>query len=110
MNNLTVIRGDSRELTVTVSDAAGLVYDLTGADIWFTAGTLVSKRLGDGIVCDDPETGVAVITIEPGDTSRAPSHRTAYLYDVQIKLVDGSIRTPIRGLFIVLPDVTTGTT
>jgi hypothetical protein len=110
MTNLTVVRGDTRELTVTVSDAAGLVYDLTGADIWFTAGTLISKRLGDGIVSADPETGVAVITIVPADTSPAPSHRSTYPYDVQIKLVDGTIRTPIRGLFIVLPDVTTGTT
>jgi hypothetical protein len=110
MNNLTVVRGDTRELTVTISDAAGLAYDLTGADIWFTAGGLVAKRLGNGITAADPTTGVAVITINPADTSSAPPYRSTYPFDVQIKLVDGSIRTPIRGLFIVLPDVTTGIT
>jgi hypothetical protein len=110
MTSLTVIRGDTRELTVTVSDAAGLAYDLTGADIWFTARGLVSKRLGDGITSAAPQTGVAVISISPADTSSAPPHRAAYPFDVQIKLADGSVRTPIRGLFIVLPDVTTQTT
>lgn len=106
--DLTMTRGDSREFSVTVSDAAGDPYDLTDATISFTVDDLFdAKTVGAGITVTAPETGVAVITIDPADTEDAPDRRTAYDYDVQIILADGRVKTPLRGLFIVLPDVTT---
>jgi hypothetical protein len=106
--DITVIRGDSVTLVVTVTDAAGLAYDLTGAAVAFTVGTIgIEKTVGAGITVSTPATGVASIAVGPTDTEDAPDQRTAYPYDVQITLADGSAKTPIRGLFIVLPDVTT---
>lgn len=104
--DLTVIRGDSAEFTLTLS---GLdEYGLIGADLWFTAGT-IEKRLGDGIEVEDEEAGTATITLEPDDTAGAPGTRSSRPYDVQVRLADGRIRTPVRGRLIIIPDVTTAT-
>lgn len=104
MRDLTVTRGDSQVLELALT---GLPEDgLTDAEVTFTVGHLLTKSVGDGIAVDDPLTGEAVITIDAGDTSAAPAHRTTYPYDVQVTLPDGTVKTPIRGLFIVLPDVT----
>ena len=81
MNRLAMIRGDTRDITVTLTDAAEAPIDLDDiADITFTAmlchddsadtGTTIVKTLGDGIVKNDPpEAGVCTITIDPADTS-----------------------------------------
>lgn len=105
--DITAIRGDTVALSVTVTDSAGLAYDLTGAAVVMTVGDLFSKSVGDGITVAAPATGVASIAVDPADTQDAPDQRVAYPYDVQITLADGSVKTPIRGQFIVLPDVTT---
>lgn len=105
--NIVVTRGDSREFNVTFTDSAGDPYDLTDAGITFTVGNLITKTLGDGIAVSDPQTGVATITLEPEDTEGASDSRTSYPYDVEIVLADGRVKTPIRGRFIVVPDVTT---
>jgi len=113
MNNVTVVRGDTWDFTVTLVDPNGDPYDLTDCELTFTVEGLVSKTLGAGITIDpdgdpapDPETGIAGITLDAGDTSAAPDRRTAYPYDVQLTTSTGEVRTPIRGLFIVVPDVT----
>lgn len=106
MNDLTVIRGDSATLTMTLVDPAGDPYDLTDSFLWFTVRDLIAKTTDDGIVIDmDPTTGVAVVMIAAAETSPAPNYRVAYPYDVQILTADGETQTPIRGLFIVIPDV-----
>lgn len=103
--NLTVIRGNDETIAI----------DLTGLpeggiiDVWMTVGNLFAKRLGDGITIDDAEDGTCTVTLTPADTDGAPASRVAYDYDVQVRLADGSVKTPIRGRFIVLPDVTTQT-
>ena len=102
---LTMMRGDSRTFTVTMTDSAGDPYDLTDAVVQFTVDNLFEKTVGAGIVVSDPETGVAVVTVDPDDTEGAG--RRAYRYDVQVTLSDGTVRTPLRGLFVVVPDVTT---
>jgi hypothetical protein len=106
MKNLVVIRGDSETLILILNDDAGSPLDLTDADVRFTVEGLLTKNLGDGIVVDDPLTGTGTITIEAGDTASAPGRRTAYPYDVQVTLADATVKTPLRGLFVVLPDVT----
>ena len=106
-NQLVMTRGDTRTFTVTMTDSAGDPYDLTDADVAFTVGDLFDKSVGDGIAVDDPESGVAVITVGPTDTESASDTRRAYHYDVQVTLSDGSVKTPLRGLFVVTPDVTT---
>jgi hypothetical protein len=104
--NLTVIRGNDDTLTVTLTG----IPEGGITDAWFTVGGLFEKRMGDGLTIDDPEAGDCTVTLTPGDTDDAPASRVAYPFDVQVQLADGAIKTPIRGLFIVLPDVTTRTT
>lgn len=107
MNDLSLIRGDSSELSLTLTDNAGDPYDLTDATVIMTVDDLFEKSIGSGITVDDPTSGVAAITVDPADTEDAPDARCAYRYDVQVTLSDGSIKTPVRGLFVVIPDVTT---
>jgi hypothetical protein len=105
--DITVTRGDTRTLTVTITDSAGDPYDLTDAAITFTVDDLFdAKTIGSGIVVNTPASGVFTITIDPADTTDAPDARVAYPYDIELVLSDGSVKTPQRGLFIVLPDVT----
>lgn len=110
MPDLVAIRGDTKVYEVTITDSAGEPYDLTGADLWFTVAGLLEKRLNDGITVADVATGVATVTLEAGDTDSAPSRRKVYDYDLQVKLSNGTVKTPLRGRFVVLPDVTTDTT
>jgi hypothetical protein len=105
-HQLTMTRGDSRTYSVTISDLEGEAYDLTGASVWFTVHDLIEKQVGSGIEIEAPETGVAVVTINPEDTEDVPDRRTVYRYDVQIQLADGDVKTPVRGLFVITPDVT----
>lgn len=104
-NQITMTRGDTRTFTVTMSDNAGDPYDLTDAEVAFTVDDLFDKSVGDGIAVADPESGVAVITVTSADTEDASDYRRAYRYDVQVTLSDGSVKTPIRGLFVLTPDV-----
>jgi hypothetical protein len=79
MNTITMTRGDTRTLTLTLTDAEAMPYDLTGAAVRMTVGSLFDKALGDGIVVADPDSGIAVITINPRPRRRAcePRHRCA---------------------------------
>ena len=104
-HQITMTRGDTRTLTLTLTNAEGDAYDLTGADVWFQAGDLVAKSLGDGITVSSPATGVASILISSADTEDAPDCRMAYPYNVQLELADGSTVTPVRGLLVIVPDV-----
>jgi hypothetical protein len=105
--NVTAIRGDSQTYDLDFVDANGDPIDLTDCDIWFTVEDLFEKRLGTGITSASPLTGVATVTVDPADTEDCPDYRVRYRYDAQLELIDGSIKTPIRGWFTVLPDVTT---
>jgi hypothetical protein len=104
MINLVVTRGDTREFTLRLRDN-GAAANLTGAKIWFTVGTLLTKTVGDGIVVDDPTSGVAVVTLVAGETAAAPNRLTVHPYDVQVLMADGRLRTPIRGHFTIRSEV-----
>jgi len=106
MNKITMTRGDTRTLTLTLTDAEGDPYNLTGATLRFTVGDLFEKALGDGIAVASPATGVAVITIDPDDTENA-NGRHSYPYDIEVTFVDGTVVTPILGRFVLRPDVST---
>jgi hypothetical protein len=106
MNNLlTVTAGDDRDLELTLVDGAGSPLDLTGASLWFTVEGLFQKTIGDGITVSVPIDGVAVISVSAADTSGV-SVRTARRYDVQVRTAAGKTKTPVKGTFVILPDVT----
>lgn len=116
--NLEAKRGDLETYTLTLKDAAGAALNLTGASLWFTvkrgisdadAAAVFQKTIASGIVVAAPLTGVAVITVLPADTAALGDGPLTLLYDIQVKLADGTTKTPLSGEFRVTPDVTRAT-
>ena len=101
---LVMTRGDSRTFTITLT-TDGFPLDLTDADVWFTVAGVFSKRLGAGITVDDPTTGVVVVAVDPADTEQLPG-RVSTRFDLQVKLADGTVSTPRKGRFVIVPDAT----
>jgi hypothetical protein len=117
MIRLAMIRGDDRDLTVTLTNAAGEPIDLDDiSDITFTAmlhyadsgdtGTTIVKTLGDGVVKDDPpEDGICTVHINPEDTE---SFSYGYRLMWNIRVVgdyEQDVRTVARGYLFVYQDV-----
>ena len=104
MTNLTMYRGDDRELTISATE------DLTGSTIRFTArrmdGTheaVIEKASGDGIVLGDPAT-TAVVTIEAADTSSL--RPTVLHWDIEVTDATDKIHTVAEGTLTIKGDVT----
>lgn len=102
-NNISIIRGDSATITLSVTDAQGEPYTILPTDSVTmmvrqtpTSEAVISKTFTD-----------AVLTIAPADTSSLPCGN--YVYDVQLVHADGWTDTiiPVHQ-FIVLPEVTYG--
>ena len=106
MTNIIAVRGDTQTYTLTFTDSVGAPLDLTGAAVTFSVKDRFAKTVGAGIVVSAPLTGVAVVTVDPEDTENEPDVRVAHRFDAQVVLSDGTVKTPIRGNFVVLPDVT----
>ena len=118
MNRLSMMRGDTRHITVTLTDADGIAIDLdTLAEITFTAklhyddsadtDTTIVKTLGAGIEPDGyPEAGTVVITIDPVDTEEfAYSYRL--MWDIAVVGdAEDDVRTVARGWLWVYRDIT----
>jgi hypothetical protein len=117
MIRLAMIRGDTKYITVTLTDADETPIDLDDvSDITFTAmlsyddsadtGTTIVKTLDDGIVKDSPpEAGVCTITINPEDTE---SFSYGYRLLWNIRIVgdyEQDVRTVARGYLFVYQDV-----
>jgi hypothetical protein len=106
---VVMVRGDTRTFTIALTDADGVAIDLTDAAVAFSVSGAFTKTTGDGVVVSDPTSGIALVTVEPADTDWMRG-RSARRFDVQVTMSDGSIRTPISGRFVVLPDVTISAT
>jgi hypothetical protein len=122
MIRLSMMRGDTRPMTVTLTDENGNPIDLdTLSDITFTAKlnyddsdtatTTIVKTLTDGVVIEDPATdGVCTITIEPADTSDIDFwwSWTALRLVWNIRVIDDyeqATRTVARGYLYIYQDV-----
>jgi hypothetical protein len=104
--NLSMIRGDDETLSMALVDGDGEPFDLTDCTLYFTVGDHFTKtsELDGGITVDpDPTTGLASIAIAAADTDDFPDTRYATPYAVRVVRADDTIKTPIRGLFIVIP-------
>lgn len=115
MTRLSMTRGDTKSFTITLTDDDGLPLDVTGMSLIFTvkrsrfdadADAVISKEVDDGIVVDDPTTGEAVLTIEPGDTSGLAARTHRLFYDVQVVDGAGVVITPLSDILEIQPDVT----
>lgn len=112
--NLSMMRGDTRELTVTLTDEDGYPIDLDDlSDIAFTArynydsdSVLIQKDLADGVVITDAASGTCTVTIDPVDTEGL-ARRYRLLWDIQVIAdYDDAVRTVARGYLTVEMDVT----
>jgi hypothetical protein len=112
--NFEMFRGDTRTLTVTIKDRfTGAVVDLTGASIaWRMAKTAdmgnsltMSKSVGSGITVASPTSGVAVVTINPTDTSTLiPGD---YYHDLTVTDASARVVTVLSGRARIKQDLKT---
>lgn len=102
-NNISIIRGDSATITLSITDSNGDPYTILPTDVVTmmvrqtpTSEAVISKTFTD-----------ATLSIAPADTSSLPCGN--YVYDVQLVHEDGWTDTiiPVHQ-FIVLPEVTYG--
>ncbi len=126
-SSITITRGESKTLRVTVYDRNKAVVDLTGSKVWFTVKerledvvSIISKRNlaagGDDTQIEIilPQTGAnkgrLYIFLLPDDTACLSSD-TTYVFDVWIELPGGQRYAVIkRRSFTVDPSVTTSFT
>ncbi|HLY31263.1 MAG TPA: hypothetical protein VKQ36_09550 [Ktedonobacterales bacterium] len=122
MIDLSMIRGDSASLAVTVGDlgAAGLnafndarftaKRDVSDSD----ANAIISKSLNSGVtittVGDSNTNGVLTVSIAPADTQALPTGYTvALFYDVRLYDSGGDAYTVAQGMLTVTPTATQAT-
>lgn len=112
-NALTIVRGSSKTLKLTVKDENEAFVNLTGATIYFTVkvserdaqplfqkSTLVPTQAEITV----PREGVALIYLQPSDTQNLDPHE--YVFDVWAILANGK-RYPVvkPSVFKVEPGV-----
>jgi hypothetical protein len=120
MSDQKITRGDSPSLdgalTNPLSNPPNLPLPLDGATVWFTVrdgygGDVVfqKKTGGGGIIVQVPaDQGRLSINLATGDTSSLENVLHEFVYDLQVKLASGAVLTPMKGRFLVEPEVTVG--
>ena len=116
--NLTIHRGDDRQITGVVVDEAGSPVDITGAAITYAVAPLdeaaeetapqpkngstaiITKSTGSGglVITDAPNGGIRV-DLGSGDTAGLPAPKT-YYHEIQIVL-GGFTTTIMFGTFTI---------
>jgi len=107
--NLNIDQGASFSSAVTVKNADGSAFNLTG----YTAAAKMalgysSTRTRTTItttIAGDPTTGVITLSLTPTQTAalNAPAR---YVYDVEVTATDSSVTRVIEGIITVRPQVT----
>ena len=108
--NLIIDQGANFSSDVTVKDANGNAFDLTGytTQAKMAKGYQSTKTRSD-ITCtiaNDPTTGVVTLSLTPVATGALDAER--YVYDLEItKTASGAVTRVIEGIITVRPQVTT---
>lgn len=112
------IRGDSRTLVLTFTNADGTAFDLTGCSVFFTVKPKTDPSItAEVAITDDstalitssvtsipnPTLGIADITLTPTQTTIAPGD---YYYDIQLVDSGGAVTSSIFDTITFLPDIT----
>jgi hypothetical protein len=109
--DLTWTRGDSGRLDVTVKEADGTAFDLTGATLFLTVKNALTDADSAAVIRkevtshDNAAGGLSHFDLLTSDNATAG---TRY-YDVQLKTSDAKIYTLFGALWKVLADVTART-
>lgn len=93
--NISMTRGDSEAIKVTVNDALGNNIPLVAGDtIYFTVRehTLNPTKIIEKIITEFDD-GEALITINPQDTNDL--RFISYVYDIQLTKENGTVKTII---------------
>ena len=116
MANITVYRGDTIDLDLTITTGSpSTSADLAGATLYFTLKEQVSMTdaqatvrkespEASGITITDAAGGLATVNIGTGDSYYFKTG--PYYYGVQLKDATSNVFTIVTGLFNVLADVT----
>ena len=107
--NLTIDQGASFSSDVTVKDANGNAFNLTG----YTAAAKMAKgyqstktRTSFTTTIATPTSGVVTLSLTPAQTTALDAER--YVYDLEITLTaTGAVTRVIEGIITVRPQVTT---
>ena len=108
--NLTIDQGATFSSDVTVKDANGNPFDLTG----YTAAAKMAKGYASTrtrtnfttTVAADATTGVVTLSLSATDTAALDAER--YVYDLEItQTSSGNVTRVIEGVISVRPQVTT---
>jgi len=106
-------RGDTYAETLTVIDSVGDPIDLTGASAAFTVRfhtydetPVITKSSGEPteMLVAHPTVGDITVLFDAEDT--ASLEPGAYVYDLEVTYVDGTVQTVAEDAFILDPDVT----
>ena len=93
--NISMTRGDSEAIKVTVKDTLGNIIPLiTGDTIYFTVreNILSTTKIIEKIITDFDD-GKALININPQDTNDL--RFASYVYDIQLTKENGTVKTII---------------
>ena len=103
--NFEIFQGDTKQITISVTDEDGAILPLTGYDaIWVvykqtSKELIISKTLGSGILIPTPTDGQIVIDLIPADTETI--NPGSYLHECEI--VSGTeVSTVTTGIIKVL--------
>ena len=103
-NTITLVRGDTVEIPVTIRTREGDVYEPSEGDVirfalkesYDSDSVLIKKVLkNDGLI----------LRLESCETKGLPARKKPYVYDVELAAVNGYVDTFIRGQLIVLEEV-----
>ena len=110
--NLIIDQGANFSSDITVKDANGNAFDLTG----YTTEAKMAKGYAStrtrttitSAVASDPTTGVVSLTLTSTQTAALDAPER-YVYDVEITQTStGTVTRVIEGIITVRPNVTTG--
>ena len=93
--NISMTRGDSEAIKVTVKDISGNIIPLVSGDtIYFTVreNLLNPTKIIERIITEFDD-GEALININPQDTKNL--RFTSYVYDIQLTKENGTVKTII---------------
>lgn len=102
--NVTMISGDDKVLTVTVVDEDNLPWNLTGCSVNYvvykggTGVIIITKTTTSGISLTNPVNGIMEISLIPSDTEDYTGY---YLHECEITDTQGRISTIFTGKFTI---------
>lgn len=103
--DFSMYSGDSRTITIQISDENGDAVDISTATavsygIFKSSGiSVLEKELDDGL---EAAGSVVTITLEPEDTEDIPAGN--YVHECQITLADATVATVLQGQIAILQD------